>query len=125
LKNIFVSYAHNDYDFAEVLKANLEQNGFGVWLDSSKLQAGQDWRQGIDDGIKASDALVVVMSPDAMQSPYVTYEWAFAYGFGVPVIPLLYKKATLHPRLETLQYLDFTSRINRPWQSLVLRLQNP
>ena len=40
----------------------------------------------------------------------MTYEWAFALGSGVPVLPLLLNsaEADLHPRLRTLQYLDFS-----------------
>ncbi len=59
------------------------------------------------------------MSPEARSSEYVTYEWAFAYGIGLKIIPILYKDTKLHPRLEALQYLDFTSRTSRPWDALI------
>ncbi len=62
------------------------------------------------------------MSPDAKASEYVTYEWAFAWGCGIKVIPVMYRKTELHPRLGALQYLDFTGRI-RPWDSLMKTLK--
>jgi hypothetical protein len=34
------------------------------------------------------------MTPDAKASEYVTYEWAFAWGAGVRVIPIMYKEKT-------------------------------
>ena len=35
------------------------------------------------------------------------------------VIPVMLKKTELHPRLEALQYLDFTNRTVRPWEQLL------
>jgi hypothetical protein len=59
------------------------------------------------------------MTPEAKASEYVTYEWAFAWGAGIKVIPVLLKRTELHPRLESLQYLDFTNRTARPWDALI------
>jgi HEAT repeat protein len=58
------------------------------------------------------------MSPAAKRSEYVTYEWAFAVGAKIQVIPLIYKSTPLHPRLEALQHLNFTNRDARPWEKL-------
>jgi hypothetical protein len=59
------------------------------------------------------------MTTEAKASQYVTYEWAFAWGAGVKVIPILLKKTELHPRLESRQFLDFTNRNARPWDTLI------
>ena len=47
----------------------------------------------------------------------MNYQWAFALGSAVPVLPVLLGagESDLHPRLKTLQYLDFTNRSARPW----------
>ncbi|HXQ33082.1 MAG TPA: toll/interleukin-1 receptor domain-containing protein [Anaerolineales bacterium] len=115
----FISHDHSDGDFAELLKLRLEKKGYGAWVDLERLRVGEDWRQEIDNAIRNATALVVIMSPEARQSEYVTYEWAFAWGVGVPVIPILLKETPLHPRLESLQYLDFTNRAARPWDKLI------
>ncbi len=120
MHHVFISYYHDDSDFAEVLINRIEKAGFETWVDSDRLHAGEDWRAEIDQAIKAALALIVIMTPEARNSEYVTYEWAFAWGAGVKVIPLLYKDTTkLHPRLEALQYLNFTSRTMRPWDALI------
>jgi hypothetical protein len=60
----------------------LEKEGIKGWIDTERLRAGEDWRKEIDDTIKESLALVVIMTPEARKSEYVTYEWAFvAYSF--------------------------------------------
>jgi HEAT repeat protein len=123
MAHIFISYAHVDGDFVALLKLEIEKAGLQVWVDAERLRAGEDWRQGIDEAIKGATALVAVMSPEAFASQYVTYEWAFALGMGVKVIPLMLRATALHPRMEVLQYLNFTSRDERPWESLIQHLQ--
>ena len=109
--------------FAELLKLKLEKNELNGWIDSERLKIGQDWREEIDQGIQNSIALIAVMTPDARKSEYVTYEWSFAWGKGVKIFPILLKQTPLHPRLESLQYLDFTNRASRPWNELIKSLK--
>jgi HEAT repeat protein len=59
------------------------------------------------------------MTPEAKASEYVTYEWAFALGAGIEVIPILLEPTELHPRLDALQHLDFSFRASRPWDKLI------
>src|SRR5437764_14170014 len=123
MKHVFISFKHEDLDFAENVISRLEKVGFSTWADD-KLRAGDDWRTTIDLAIKNAFALVVIMTPEAKASEYVTYEWAFAWGAGVKVIPVLLRPTELHPRLEALQYLDFTSRLVRPWDALLNVVKN-
>jgi len=118
MSHIFVSYNQDDSDFVEILRNKLVQEGFKVWIDTDGLRGGEEWRKSIDQAIKEAFALIVVITPEAKASEYVTYEWAFAAGAEIKVIPLLLKRTSLHPRLESLQYLDFTHRQNRPWDKL-------
>src|SRR6266567_7844212 len=118
-KHVFVSYKHEDSDFAENLIHRAEKAGFKTWADTDHLHAGEDWRAEIDQAIKNAFALTVIMTPEAKASEYVTYEWAFAWGVGVKVIPLMLRPTPLHPRLEAMQYLDFTNPKIRPWDRLI------
>jgi HEAT repeat protein len=126
MQHVFISYAHSDNDFAQLVRTELQAAEIQTWLAQESLKAGEDWREGIDDAIKESFAVIVIISPASDQSKYVTYEWALAYGLGIPIIPILYKSIALpqkpHPRLETLQYENFSSNINRPWRRLIERL---
>ncbi|MBL8161511.1 MAG: HEAT repeat domain-containing protein [Anaerolineae bacterium] len=123
-KHVFVSYKHEETEFASMLIHQLTAAGFKIWIDTEQLRAGENWREAINDAIKDSFALVLVVSPDAQRSEYVTYEWAFAQGAGIKVVPLLYRQPTarLHPQLEMLQYLDFTDKARPPWDKLLRRL---
>lgn len=118
-KTIFISHNQDDSDFAELMSLHLEKHGIKTWLDKSKLKIGQEWRTEIDEGIKNCSAVIVIMSPEARKSEYVTYEWSFAWGKGKKVFPVMLKQTSLHPRLESLQYLDFTNKLTRPWSELI------
>ena len=122
MPTVFISHAQNDTDFADTVATKLTEAGHKVWLDDSHIGAGQDWRAEIDRGIEDSDALIVVMSPEANISQYVTYEWAFALGQRRVVIPLLLRPSDLHPRLAGLHHLDFTRPRTRPWKDLLKRV---
>lgn len=54
-----------------------------------------------------------------MKSAYVTYEWASAIGKTKPIVPVLLGDCQRHPRLEPIQYLDFSNTAYQPWQQLI------
>ena len=124
MKRVFISYCREDGDFADNLRHKLEEAEIPTWQDTD-LYGGQLWRAEIDLAIRESLAVVVVMSPEAAQSGYVAYEWAFALGVGVNVVPVLLKSAPgdLHPALQSRQCLDFSSRSARPWDLLCRAVQ--
>lgn len=127
MSQIFISYKREEKSitFVKHLMEKLESNGFDVWVDQELLRPGQDWKKEIDNAIKASLALIIVMTPEAFESKYVTYEWAFAIGRGMEVIPLLFEATAFHPRLEDIQYIDFTNHfaLDGQWQKLIDRLE--
>ena len=118
MKHVFVSYKHEESYFVELLKYKIKEANFEPWMDG-RLRVGEDWRAEIDQAIKNSLALIVILTPEAVESKYVTYEWAFALGADVKVIPVVFKRTPLHPRLEALQWLDFTNHASPPWDKLV------
>lgn len=120
---VFISHDHDDADFAELLKLKLEKEGISSWIDSERLKIGQDWREEIDHGIENSSAVIVIMTPEARKSEYVTYEWAFAWGKKIKIFPIMLKQTQLHPRLESLQYLNFTNNPARPWNDLIISIK--
>lgn len=120
MAQIFISYAQHDHARAAQIKAHLEAAGFGVWmLDEG---AGFVWREEIDRAIRASAALIVIMSEAASVSPFVAYEWAVAWGADLPVIPIVLGPAPMHPRLDALHPLDFSDPERMPWAALDERL---
>ena len=114
----FMSYASEDAVFADLAMMKLKEAGVQVWIDHGALRAGDEWRNAIDEGISSSDVLLVMLTPQSCKSPYVTYEWVFALGKGIKVIPLLREDCDIHPRLAVLQSLDSGNPRTGPWEAL-------
>ncbi|MFN8375529.1 MAG: TIR domain-containing protein [Anaerolineae bacterium] len=124
MAHVFISYSHqDDTEFFEKLKLQIQNAGMDFWTDE-KISPGQQWSKAIDDSIKNAFVIVVVMTPLATASSFITYEWSFALGLGKVVIPVMAAKGTKpHPKLSELQYLDFTDRQHQPWQKLISALE--
>lgn len=120
---VFVSYSSKDASFIQTLKEKLKDAGFDVWIDKELLMPSQNWRDEIDNAIKASFALIVVLTHNGFESKYVTYEWAYALGLGKPIIPILLEATDVHERLEIIQYIDYSDHFSIDWNKLIQTLQ--
>ncbi len=122
-QHVFIAYKHEEKPFVDALIHQVKLAGFQIWVDAENLKAGENWREEINFAIKDAFALIVIITPDAKISEFVTYEWSFAQGAGIKVIPImLHDTFRLHPQLELLQYLDFTDQARPPWDKLIRRL---
>lgn len=75
--SIFISYARADSPFVDRLKADLHRQGFAPWLDRRGLAGGQQWRRELQEAVERCQVLLVVLSPDAVASPYVQIEYGW------------------------------------------------
>ena len=123
MSTVFLSYSKKDYFFAELLEIKLFEAGITLWRDQGQLRAGMDWRQGLETGISDCLAVVVALSANSAKSSYVTFEWAYALGKGKAVIPMKLNECSIHPKLASIQYLDFTVPGALPWESLIERIR--
>ncbi len=57
MRHVFVSYSHEDNDFAQLLRTELQNAGIQTWLAQENLKAGEDWREGIDEAIEVLQIL--------------------------------------------------------------------
>lgn len=123
MTTVFLSYSTKDHYFAELASIKLADAGIDLWRDQGQLRAGTDWRKGIESGISDSLAVLVALSADSAESSYVTYEWAYGMGKSKPIVPVKLTQCKVHPKLEPIQYLDFTIPGTLPWESLVERIR--
>ncbi len=120
---VFLSYSTKDHHFAELMTLKLGEAGIKVWRDRDNLRAGADWRQGIERGIAESSLIIVALSNNSAESSYVTFEWAYALGNGKNIIPIKLNECAIHPRLQTIQHIDFSVPGALPWASLIERIR--
>jgi hypothetical protein len=123
MPKVFLSYSNKDHYFAELAGIKLDEAGITLWRDHGQLRAGTDWRDGIERGISDSIAVLVAISESSIASSYVTFEWAYGLGKGKTIVPLRLDSCKVHPRLEPIQYLDFSVSGALPWNMLVERIR--
>ena len=109
-KLIFVSYAREDWDnFVNNLVVWLKQQDFSVWVDHHLLIGGEDWMDAIGEALDKAHLLLLVISPDSIESRYVKMEYRYFFNHGKPIVPLLYRPVgRIPPELLSTQYIDFT-----------------
>jgi len=64
----FISHDRTDCDFAELLSLRLDKEGLKAWIDTERLTVGLAWRQEIDQSIRRSRAVVVLVTRAARHS---------------------------------------------------------
>lgn len=110
MKRIFISYSRRDKQFATRLAQSLTNNGADVWIDMEDIPAGVKWSTAIQQGLKTCDIMLVIVSPDSMQSTNVEDEWQYYLDRGKPILPILWRPADMHFQINRIQYIDFHSQ---------------
>jgi hypothetical protein len=111
---VFLSYSGVDREFVDRLRHDLVQAGIRIWIDTEDLRGAEDdrWRRGIVKGIRGSSALVLVLSPDSVESAHVERELTVAAEFELRIIPVVCRPCELPDGfqfdLAGVQRTDFT-----------------
>jgi len=107
---VFLSYARADKELAKKLGDQLAGKGFDVWDPGREILPGDNWALKLGDALEMSDAVVVILSPDSVQSESVQREIQFALGDPKKqgrLFPVLARRATQVPWiLKKLKILD-------------------
>ena len=88
MSQIFISYSHDDSDYAHRLADALQQRGFQVWIDD-RIDYGTTLPQVLQEQLDASAAVILLMSPRSYESDWVQNELARTKAKGKPLFPLL------------------------------------
>lgn len=107
MTSVFISYSRTDEPFVRQLAADLRGSGIATWVDVEQISPGDDWTDSIQHGLETCDQLVIVVTPEAMDSDEVGKEWKYFLSHDKPVIPILVRPARLHYQLNSLQYVNF------------------
>lgn len=74
----FISHSNKDQEFASRIHADLQNNGVRCWFAPHDVQAGKKLHEQIDIAIKVHELLLVILSPDSINSEWVKTEIAKA-----------------------------------------------
>ena len=89
--NVFISYSSTDIELARQIADALRNASFQVWNDT-QIFPGDNWAELIANELRESDAMVVLLTPNSVDSPYINAEVGYALGeqgYKGRVIPVL------------------------------------
>lgn len=107
---VFISYSRKDDEFAQDLLAGLDAAGFEPNLDKHDIAAGEDWEARLGRLIETADAVVFVISPDAVTSQRCAWEVERSIALKKRLLPIVWRSVaeTLVPtHLKQLNYIFF------------------
>lgn len=123
---VFVSHSSKDREFALRLEASLEARDIQAWLDLRNLEGGEDFDKKIEAVILHCTCLLVILSPDAVESRWVRSEIHLAFDHDIPIIPVMRRKTYPPVPINTLNYIecldDDEQTIDRTLQAIQVRL---
>jgi len=110
-KKIFISYSHDDKDFAERLAKALHEAGEEVWLDRWEILPGDSLIGKIfEEGLSHASAFIIVLSPSSVKSRWVREELDLATVRRIEgvtrVIPVIKENTEIPASLRSLMWLD-------------------
>lgn len=109
MTQIFLSYARADgADAVARLRIELTRSGFKIWQDIENMMGGQAWKDQLRAALRKVDVVVVLLTPSAVTSKYVAWEWEMAQLLEKPVIPLLVTACDVPNELARLHYHDLS-----------------
>ena len=107
MQRIFVSYSRKDIDFARKLAGDLEKAGYDVWWDITDLRGGDDWVRTIPTAIETSQFILVVLSPNSVDSEWVEKEYTQALSLRKKIVPIMLAPCNVPFALNTINYANF------------------
>lgn len=77
---VFISHTQKDTDLARKVAAVLKEAGLDAWFDANEILPGENWAEKISEALKESEAMVVLLTPEALESNNVRREIDYALG---------------------------------------------
>lgn len=88
---IFLSYSHRDKKWVDEFVQKLQAVGVNVWFDQKEIRAGDTLREILEEGLRQSHSIIMILSPESISSSNLSFELGAALGMGIRIIPIVDK----------------------------------
>jgi TIR domain-containing protein len=89
---VFISHSSRDEALASKVASYLERAGLDVWYDKREILPGDNWGEKIAQGLRESDAMVVLLTSGALKPDFMRRDVDFALSqkpFKRRVVPVI------------------------------------
>ena len=125
-RQVFISHAHEDAEFAHRLAGDLQKRGWRVWIAPESIRPGEKWVEAINRGLEESGAFALVLTPAAIKSRWVKDETNVAIELEhegrVRFVPLDVENCDVPPLWRAYQRVSFCGDYVSGLRSLVFAL---
>lgn len=123
---VFISHSSADNALVIKLARDLEQRGFATWVDRRKLVPGTSWPESIRTGLTQARTILLMWSPVAQNSAWVTEEYRSALAQGKRVvIARLDETVAIPPPLQGVEMFEFSPLYVEGLLSVLMALRAP
>jgi len=119
MTHVFISYSHHDRWTARRLAEELRARDVNAWLDLDSISAGSNWTSEIERALAEADTLVLLLSPDSVESDSVRHELEYAVRQSKPVLMVMVRDTPLPILMRNQQYIDARQDWDRAMSQLV------
>jgi hypothetical protein len=94
-RHVFIRYNRVDVEFASSVANAVRDAGHKVWMDTNSIPGGDDWRKSVGSAIDSAKLVIVILTPEAIRSPWVRRELEYADSRGRQVLPIVRRSLQL------------------------------
>ncbi len=107
--SVFISHSHQDNELVRDLARRLREAGLQPFVDFTELPVGADWKKTVREQIRSADAVLILVTPASLKSPWMMTELGMAEGFERIIVPVTagLKSCDLPAPLQTYQIAPF------------------
>ncbi|MDO5343280.1 MAG: TIR domain-containing protein, partial [Bacteroidia bacterium] len=111
MRDVFISFSSGNMDKAQSMCEFLEENGFNCFFAKRDIKPGQEYAAQIIERLEKSDAVVLLFSQMANDSPHVLREVEFAVSHKIPIVVYQLESVNISKSMKyflmTHQWVDF------------------
>ena len=120
-REVFISHAKEDIEYAEDLYDFLIENNYEPWLDKKKLRVGANWDYEIKKALKNSTFVILLLSSNSVNKRgYIQREFKYALEYSetklnddIYIIPILLDKCKVPDDLSKFQWIEIDENNSR------------
>jgi hypothetical protein len=118
---LFLSYSRDDLALATSLRQQVEEQGHQVWQDTEQLLAGDSIDAKLRRTLRASDAYMILLTPNSLKSTWVMIELGGAWLSGIRLFPVIagVSAAELPGPLRDLNFCQFSEVPRKLFPALI------
>ncbi|MEH2559594.1 hypothetical protein V1286_007123 [Bradyrhizobium algeriense] len=87
--DVFISYAHKDRTWASKFAHELEAHGVHAWFDEAEIAIGDRWSEKLEEALRQTPVIAVLVSQDYLSSPSSVFELGAAVAGNKKIIPIV------------------------------------